>query len=43
MDLEILHTDSVTGKVSQLMLRQIPPDAKDKPQRQKVPPGVALL
>ena len=34
--LEIRQTVAATGQTTQLMAREILPDAKDKPQRQKV-------
>ena len=36
LELEIRHTAAATGRAAQLMLREITPDAKDKPARQKV-------
>ena len=36
LDLEIRQTPSGGGQSTQLMWREITPNAKDKPQRQKV-------
>ncbi len=36
LQLEIRQTVAATGQATQLMARDILPDARDKPQRQKV-------